>query len=456
MGVHVNEALVAARGGDTGSRERLVELTRPQALAWARGLVSDPATAEDVAQEALLEVWTSLESLREPAAYLAWVKLLVRKHADRHRRRLHPVLALDLLVDVRDAGPGPAEQTIDNDRDQLVRRMLALAPDSDRRLLDLRYVEGWSDADLAELLEITPGAVRKRLFDARRRLKPAMATTLDLPLEPRRTAMTQRFGLVTDVSAGTLIAREAVVDETPLNTGLRVFDALLPWPRAGLIDLRGPVNTGGLVLLGEVLSGLHRQTPAALVGVAGREAATDGSSARLWKIVEDPAGQPERSRIFRGQPEAALEAGAELAGELAREGLTVLLVVDRVVAEAVGLDVLAQLPLGLAHGSVTVIRCAYWARNGEPVGPWPAAHTSIELSVEQAVRGCYPAVDLLESHSTLADPVLAETAREQVRRGRELERWVAQPLVSAEEFTGIPGKRFTTHEAITQLQAVLA
>lgn len=452
----VDETLAAARRGDALSRERLLELTRPQALAWARSLVSDAATAEDVVQEALLEIWNSLESLREEGAYLAWVKLLVRKHADRHRRKVRTVLALDLLLDVADDGLGPADQAVKADQAALVRRMLALVPDGDRRLLDLRYVEGWSDADLAALLELSPGAVRKRLFDARRRLKPGLATSLDLPLETRRTAMPQRFGLVTDVPAGTLPAVEPAIDETPLDTGLRALDALLPWPRAGLIDLRGPVNTGQLVLLGEVLSGLQRSGPAALVGAADLTAASDGSSARLSLLVEDPAGQPERSRIFRGEPEPALAAAVTFAGELAREGVTVLLVVDRVVAEGVGVDALASLPLALAHGSVTVVRCAFWSRDAEPVDAWPAAHTRVELSVEQAVRGFYPAIDLLASSSSLADPGLAEATHEQVRRGRELEQWVAQPLVSAQEYTGVPGVRFTAHEAVTQLRAALA
>jgi hypothetical protein len=42
----------------------------------------------------------------------------------------------------------------------MVRRALAVAPDADRRLLLLRYREEWTDAELADLLSITPGAVR--------------------------------------------------------------------------------------------------------------------------------------------------------------------------------------------------------------------------------------------------------------------------------------------------------
>lgn len=451
----VQQVLAAARGGDEQSRERLLELTRPPALSWARGLVADSATAEDVTQEALLEVWNTLASLREPEAYFAWVRLLVRKHADRHRRKLRTVVGLDLLGDLPDVAAGPADSAIRADRERLVRRMLALAPDADRRLLDLRYVAGWPDADLAELFGISSGAVRKRLFDARQRLKPHLASALEVPLDTRRIPMTQRFGLVTDVDAGQLSLSQPTIDTTPLKTGLRVFDALLPWPRAGLIDLAGPVATGGLVLLGEVLSELNRQSPAALVGVSAVNAAEDGSRGRLRKIVEDPAGQPERSRIFRGEPEPALAAAVSFARELAQEGVTVLLVVDRVVAEAVGDAVLADLPLALAHGSVTVVRLSYWARDSEPIALWKAAHTTVVLSAELGLRGVYPAVDLIASSSSLADPSLAEAAREHLLRARDIEGWVAQSLMTAAEHTGVRGERFTPHEAVTQLRAVL-
>ncbi len=267
--------------------------------------------------------------------------------------------------------------------------------------------------------------------------------------------MPPRFGLVTDVTSGRLPDRQPVMDHTALVTGVRALDALLPWPRAGLIDVCGPVGTGQLVLLGEVLSGLDCDSPAALVGAQSTRPSEDGSSARLHKIVEDEAGQPARSRIFRGDSEAALTAAAEFAGELAREGTTVLLVVDGTVFEDAGAEAVARLPLALAHGSVTVVRCAVWARDGEPAAPWAAAHTRVVLSVEQAIRGLYPAIDLLQSASSLADSALAGAAREQLQRSRDLEQWVAQPFVSAQDFTGIPGVRSTPHEAITQLQATL-
>lgn len=450
----IDQALLAARDGDTAARERLLAWTRPHALRWASGLVDDGA--EDVVQDALVEAWTNLDRLREPTAYLSWVRLLVRKHADRHRRRSRPAAGLELVNEMASLDLGPVGVVVRADQQQIVRRILALAPDADRRLLDLRYSAGWSDDDLAHLLDISPGAVRKRLFDARKRLRPQLLSALDLPQTERTPAMTYPFGSITEVTEGQLPDLSPIVDITPMATGIRVFDALLPWPRAGLIDLAGPVGTGQLVLLGEVLTALQRDRPAALVGVCTPGQAADGSSANLHKIVEDEAGQPERTAIFRGEAEPALAAGIALAGQLAREGVTVLLVLDRGVCDIVGLDVLARLPLALAHGSVTVIRTAPWARDADPVPGWDQAHTRIMLSSDLVALGQFPAVDLLASGSDLADPELATATRRHLEATRSLDAWLAQPFVTAEPWTGIAGERSTPHESAAILRALLA
>ena len=128
---------------------------------------------------------------------------------------------------------------------------------------------------------------------------------------------------------------------------------------------------------------------------------------------------------------------------------------DRVVAEGVGDAALAAVPLALAHGSVTVVRLSYWAPESPPMDSWGAAHTRIVLSAEQALRGIYPSVDLIASSSSLADASLADAAREHLLRARDIEGWVAQSLMTAAGHTGVPGERFTPHEALTQLRAVL-
>src|SRR5688572_17336857 len=135
----------------------------------ARSYVRDRALVDDVVQEAMLEVLATQEALRNPAAVRTWHRLIVRKQADRLTRRLRSTEPLH--DEHRWVGDGP-EALVERLGDvETIRRALAVVRDSDALLLRLRYVGEWSDADLARLLGITAGAVRKRLHDARRRLR---------------------------------------------------------------------------------------------------------------------------------------------------------------------------------------------------------------------------------------------------------------------------------------------
>jgi DNA-directed RNA polymerase specialized sigma24 family protein len=62
-----------------------------------------------------------------------------------------------------------------------VRRVLAAAREPDRVVLSLKYPAEWRDEALGALLGISTGALRKRLFDARQRLRPGLAEDLGRP-----------------------------------------------------------------------------------------------------------------------------------------------------------------------------------------------------------------------------------------------------------------------------------
>ena len=148
--------LAARYGISVRSVRRLVRAllaaARPLMLRWAARLVEDPATVEDVVQDALMEAHRTLASLREPAAVAGWLHLAVRKHADRHRRRQRPRLLLDM--DLREspdpAAPRPEDPALAAERAEdrvMIRRALTLATDADRLLLVLRYYGGWAESD---------------------------------------------------------------------------------------------------------------------------------------------------------------------------------------------------------------------------------------------------------------------------------------------------------------------
>jgi RNA polymerase sigma factor (sigma-70 family) len=477
----------AAREGDETSRDTLMVVARPLMLRWAARLVDDPAIVEDVVQDALIEVHRTVAGLREPEAVAGWLHLAVRKHADRHRRRRQPGLLLDVDlqgdVAVGSRPDDPADMAEWAEDRAVVRRALALVKDTDRLLLVLRYYGGWPESDLAVLLGIRGGAVRKRLYDARRRLRGELATRSSVT--PLIAATDPWEKLMTDVRAllGTMYDLDDPMPALPqgrpplsrpespgrLATGIKVLDTLVPLPRGGIVDLSGPVGTGHLVLVAETLHNLAVEGSAALVAVTFAAGSPTGASARLWKLLDAQAPAAEHTAVVCAPPGREAEA-AGLAGRmaawLAHGGATVLLAVDEVVAERTGPELFAG-AVGTCDGgpgAVTGVRVAAHAVGAAPAAAWPGADAEVRLGATEMVVGQLPAVDVLASCSALLDgsalPLEERTAAHEARallaRAARIRDYLTQPLQVTEAATGTPGQAVPPHEAITGLERLLA
>ena len=157
---------VAAKGGEGGSRERLLARLRPRLVAWARGLTGEPDAAEDLAQEAMLRVDRSLEGF-EVGGFLPWsYRILLNLQRDRSRtvarRRSILAAAADELPVPGRPGPDPSEA---------VRAFLADLSPQQRAVFQLVDLEGWSFDEVAAALDVTPSTARVHLHRARRTIR---------------------------------------------------------------------------------------------------------------------------------------------------------------------------------------------------------------------------------------------------------------------------------------------
>ena len=84
---HVPGLVSSARAGDQLAFGELVRRHQNRAVAYATAILRDRHLAEDAAQEAFVEAYRELASLREPAAFGAWLRRIVFKHCDRLTRR---------------------------------------------------------------------------------------------------------------------------------------------------------------------------------------------------------------------------------------------------------------------------------------------------------------------------------------------------------------------------------
>ena len=164
--------VLAAQGGDAGAFERLATRWHPRLFRHARRMTGDVEGARDVTQEAWVAIVRGLGRLQDPARFAPWaLRITGRRCADWIARRSQ--------ARSRNAGRDPAlvvTSRANPDVDDLsrVRDALRRLDRSDRGLLAMFYLEGFSVAEIAHACSVPPGTVKSRLFHARERLRAAV------------------------------------------------------------------------------------------------------------------------------------------------------------------------------------------------------------------------------------------------------------------------------------------
>ena len=170
------KSLVArAQAGELDAFGQVVRRFQDMACGYAYSILGDFHLAEDVAQEAFIEAYRCLANLREPAAFPGWFRRIVFKHCDRFTRgRQVPTVPLDGAEVVASPDRQPAQAAEDREMKANVLAAIRSLPERERTVTTLFYINGYSQSDIAEFLEIPGGTVKSRLAASRNRLKKRM------------------------------------------------------------------------------------------------------------------------------------------------------------------------------------------------------------------------------------------------------------------------------------------
>jgi RNA polymerase sigma factor (sigma-70 family) len=164
----------------------LIDRHRPDAFKLARRILGDAFDAEDVTQEALLQAFLGLASLRNPDSFGPWLLGIVvnlSKMRIRARRDWHPedewhggrVPENFALADLQ---PSPAAIYEVRELHEIVLAAVRTLPSDQQQAVRMHYVDGLSLWDIGRLAGVPVGAVKVRLHRARARLRLELTKAL--------------------------------------------------------------------------------------------------------------------------------------------------------------------------------------------------------------------------------------------------------------------------------------
>ena len=131
----------AAQTGDERAFAALVAAFQDVAVAYATSLIGDYHLAEDATQEAFVEAYRGLASLREPAAFPSWLRRIVFKHCDRiTRRKDHKLAPLTAALELAAAGPSALDSLEQRETKNALHTAIGTLTDAEQRAVLLFYM----------------------------------------------------------------------------------------------------------------------------------------------------------------------------------------------------------------------------------------------------------------------------------------------------------------------------
>jgi F-type H+-transporting ATPase subunit beta len=307
-----------------------------------------------------------------------------------------------------------------------------------------------------------------------------------------------------------------------LETGIKVIDLICPMTKGGKAGLFGGAGVGKTVLIQELINNIAKFHSGYSVFAGVGERTREGND--LYHEMEESGVIKNTSLVF-GQmnepPGARLRvalSGLTIAEGFRDKGSDVLLFIDNIFrytqAGAEVSALLGRLPSAVGYqpnlaeemgqlqeritstreGSITSVQAVYVPAD-DLTDPAPAttfAHLDSTIVLNRALTeiGIYPAVDPLDSSSTILDPEivgeehyavarevqrvlqrykdlqdiiailgmeeLSEEDKQLVGRARRIQRFLSQPFFVAEQFTNNPGQYVKLSDTIKGFQEILA
>ena len=148
-------------------------------MRLALRLTGNRDDAQDVVQDAAISLSKSIGRLNDPRRFSAFCYAIIRRRSvDKIRRNITRRKLRDEVTDV------PAPDELDSETALAMRQALAKLGETERLMLTLFYIDGYTGAELSAALGVPIGTIKSRLFTARANLKHIYQSPI--PTSPQR------------------------------------------------------------------------------------------------------------------------------------------------------------------------------------------------------------------------------------------------------------------------------
>lgn len=169
--------LVAFANGDSVAGRDLLQRLAPMLFGYATRVLGDRTEAEDVVQDTMMRLWKIAPDWRQGEAKVStWAyRVMANLCTDRLRRRkTRGQVALDEIAEPTADLASAVEMMTEDARAKALKAALEALPERQRQAVILRHLEGVSNPEIAEIMDIGVEAVESLTARGKRTLKAAL------------------------------------------------------------------------------------------------------------------------------------------------------------------------------------------------------------------------------------------------------------------------------------------
>lgn len=184
------QLMLAFQAGDKQAFEKLMTAHFSRVLNFIFRYVGRRDIAEDLTQEVFIRVYKSVGNYQPQSKFSTWLFTIAKNLSlNELRSNKHKMVSMEEMIDTGEdrvkvqfkdeRQKTPAQQLLDHEQSQQVRQAIAALPENQRVAVLLRRYEQFSYEEIADVMQVTPKAVKSLLNRAKENLRESLKSLIN-------------------------------------------------------------------------------------------------------------------------------------------------------------------------------------------------------------------------------------------------------------------------------------